>query len=178
MLVLRAGALPSRAVPLGGGAVLMVRPATSFEVSRSHAAVTRIVAGLIAGADAAETCAAALGEEFRKADFSDPVWIEAATDRLVGIELALLCNDGWTGVMRDTGRRDADDKPIVEPVAGEPTRELLALLLRDAVVAARVRSAIEAEIHEAQAEGNGSPASPSGAAGMVEPNAPIAVAST
>ncbi len=159
MLNLRKG-LP-RAVPvaLGGDAIAMVRPATALEVARATATVSTQLAGLIAAEDAAALVAAALGEEFAGADFTDPEWVAAASQQLALVELAVFCVESWDGV--------AVDDTLVSP-----TREILALLLRDSVIAAKIRAAIEANVHEAQAEGEGSPVSPPGAGAAGESTAP------
>lgn len=140
-------------VMLGSGAAIMIRPATAFEVSQARETVTRLMIGLIAGEDAAAACSAALGEEFAGANFADPAWRDAAASRLALLELTWLCQAGWSGVV------DQDGAEIEQP-----TREHIALLLRDAVIAARIDQAVQAPIHREYAEGNGSAASPSGAA--------------
>lgn len=166
MLKLRKGKPKASPVPLGGGAVLFVRPATAFEVDAAYAAAFKLAAGLIEGEAAAETASAILGEEFQRADFTQHGWIDAMAKRIATLELAVLCNDGWLGVA------DEDGKPIETP-----TREWLALLLRDREVAVRVDAAINARVHEEIAEKKGSATLPNGGVAVVDPTAPGAGAS-
>lgn len=158
MLNLRTGPLPAKKILLGGNASIDIRPATAFEVARAHAAVTRVVAGLLTAGDAAEQAAAALGDDFRGADFTKPEWVQAATEKLVLLELTVLCADAWSGVC-------VDDQPIAEP-----SRALLALLLRDAVIAERIAAALQRAVHAEISEGNGSAASPRGGAATADKN--------
>lgn len=161
MLDLTKGRPGAVAVPLGGDALAMIRPATSIEVDRAAAVVRAQLAGLIAAEDAAALVAAALGEDFCGADFTDPKWQAAAAQQLALVELAALCIETWTGV-------------AVDGVAVAPSRETVALLLRDPVTSQRVKVAIETRVHREIAEGEGLPASPSGAAEAGETIAPLA----
>lgn len=140
MLDLTKGQPSAVPVPLGGDAVAMIRPATSIEVDRAAAVVQAQLAGLIAAEDAAALIAAALGEDFYGADFTDPKWQAAAAQQLALVELAALCVENWTGI-------------AVDGIAVEPSRETVALLLRDPTTSQRVKMAIETRIHREIAEG-------------------------
>jgi hypothetical protein len=166
MLKLSKGRPKAIPIMLGGGAVAFVRPATSFEYDLAIAGMATISAGLIRGEEAAVHATNILGEEFTGADFTTKVWIEAAAQRIVLLELALLCTESWDGVVDDS------DAPI--PV---PTKETLALLLRDNETAMRFNATIKSKVHEEIAEGNASAASPNGAAAAAFNSAPTAVPS-
>jgi hypothetical protein len=144
MLEIRKDRPAAAPVLLGSGAVIRIRPATSFEVSQAQASATRLLIGLRAGHDAARTAAAAFGEEFEGADFDKPEWFDAAAQRIAALELVMLCHDGWSGICDDAGQEIT-----------EVSRELVALLLRDPTIAHRIARAIEAPVHEERAEGNG-----------------------
>lgn len=130
-------------VPLGGSAVWRVRPATSFEVDLAAAEAARVIAGLLTGADAARTVALALGDEFNGADYADESWRVAASHRISLIELLVLCGEPtWEGVVDDDGAK----------IPG-PTRELIALLLRDAEIEKRLHTSISSAVHTEYDEG-------------------------
>jgi len=160
MLLLRSGKLPATTVPLGSGASMQVRPATSFEVDMVRAESRISVLGLAALQEGAAEAAAILGEDFRDADFTRPAWIEAASRRLSLVRLAVLCSDDWIGVV------DAAGAPLPLDAAA------VAVLLRDPQIAAKVEGAIEANVHLEWSEKNASAASPNGAAAAGEPTAP------
>jgi hypothetical protein len=145
---------PERAIPLGGNATLWVRPAEMFEQIEAEQNAVQLLAGLITGQDAAMRATAMLGRQFRDADFTDRAWAVAAQQCILLLELATLCATRWEGVLGD------DDKPIEKP-----TREYLALLLRDCEAAKLVSAALHAKIHEEISEKNGSAASLNGGAG-------------
>lgn len=149
------------AVPLPGGAVIFVRPATSFEVDIAAANAARTLTGLIEGQEAAAVALDVLGDEFRQADFTTRSWLDAAAQRVALLELATFCAEKWDGVA------DEDGKPIEHP-----TREYLALLLRDSECALRIAAAIRARVHDEISEGNALAASPSGAAAADAATAP------
>lgn len=144
-----------RAIALGGGATLWVRPAEMFEQIEAEQNAIQLLAGLITGQDAAMRATAMLGRQFRDADFTDRAWSMAAQQCILLLELATLCATRWEGVLGD------DDKPIAKP-----TREYLALLLRDCGAAKLVSEALHAKIHEETSEKNGSAALPNGGAGL------------
>lgn len=158
MLVLKKGQPEFTPVPLGGGGVIHLRAATAFDVDVALAEAHQVAAGLVAGEDAAERAAAFLGEAFHGADFTRKPWIEAAAQRIALIELATLCNNGWRGVALES-----EGGALVEVPA--PTKETLALLLRDVEVSNRFRAVIYSKVNLELAEGNGLPVSPSGGAG-------------
>lgn len=157
MLKLRKGRPAAIAVPLGGGAVAMVRPATAFEYDLAAAGARKLLAGLIESRDSAALVVDILGEEFVGANFTDSAWLQAAALRVTLLESALLCVASWDGVV------DESDQPIEKP-----SREMLALLLRDGVVAKSIRDAIESRVNLETAEGNGLPGSLTGAPGTLD----------
>jgi hypothetical protein len=161
MLDLTRGRPVAAPVPLGGGAVAMIRPATAFEVDKAGAQVRIWLAALVEAEDAAARLSDALGEEFAGADFAAPEWRAAVADRLALLELASLCIQSWSGV-------GIGDEPV------EPSREAIALLLRDAVLSQRIRAAIERGIHVERLEKKGLPVSPPGAGEAAAPIAPNA----
>lgn len=166
MLKVRKGRPEPTAVPLGGGAVAFVRAATAFEVDLAIAGTTKITAGLIEGEEAAALATDLLGEEFAGADFTTRTWIEAAAQRVALLELSMLCTSRWEGIV------DENDAPVAAP-----TKEIMALLLRDNDIAARFNAAIRAKVHEEIAEGNASAASLSGGAAAASSSAPTATRS-
>jgi hypothetical protein len=141
MLNIATGRPSAIAVPLGGGAVWRLRPASAFEAHRAGAAAGIMLAGLIESEDAAALAIAALGEQYEGADFQQAEWKSAAARDLALIELAVICSEGWDGVA-------IGKQPI------EPTRQNIALLLRDVHVNDKVYKALNAGIHEEIAEGN------------------------
>lgn len=157
MLKLSAAVPPEIPVPLGAGAVLYVRPAEYFEHVEAERRAFVLLLGLIEAQDSAREIEAALGRQFRGADFTVESWRITAAQCLALIELATLCATRWHGVVDERG----------ETIAA-PTREWLALLLRDHDVATRVALALRARIHREVAEGEGSPASPPGGAGTTD----------
>jgi hypothetical protein len=161
MLKLRRGRLAATAVPLPGGAVIFIRPATAFEVDRAAIGAERMLAGLVEGQTAAASILDVLGDEFREADFTTRGWIAAAAQRIALLELAAICAERLDGVIDD------NDRPITVP-----GKEVLVLLLRDAECGRRIATAINARVHEEVAEGNASAVSPDGAAKAAEDIAP------
>jgi hypothetical protein len=141
-------------VPLGGGAWIEVRPATQFDVDKVQAEVSRVLAGLAAGGEAAELLAGVLGEEFDVEALKDRARLEAAAMRLSEIYLVMECQSGWAGIVTEDGALlDAPDPASV------------ALLLSDPVSRKPIMDVINSRIHAERAEGNGLPASPDGGAG-------------
>jgi len=165
-LILHKGRPAARAVPLGGGAIAYIRPATSFECDLAVTGATKILAGLTAGAEAAEAAVQLLGEEFMGADFTQGPWIDVAAQRIALLELATLCCARWEGVC-------AEDGTAIEV----PTREWLALVLREPTISVLIRAAVHARVNEERAEKNGSAALPNGGAAAVEASAPVVVPS-
>lgn len=161
MIKLTKGRPAASAVPLQGGAVVFVRPATAFEADIAGVGAAKIMAGLVEGREAAAAALDILGDEFRETDFTSRPWIEAAAQRIALIELAALCCESWEGVADETGA----------PLTGHPSKEHLALLLRDTECGRRISGAIYARVHDEVAEGNGLAASPDGAAKAAEPTA-------
>src|SRR5262245_45663139 len=111
MLKLSRGKPATTKVPLGGGAFLRVRSATSFEVERAAASTAILLAGLKESQQAAQAAAAALGEEFEQADFTQEDWMRAAAEQLSLLELLVLCQEGGEG----EPILDDQDNPVPEP---------------------------------------------------------------
>jgi hypothetical protein len=141
MLLLRKGRPPAINVPLGGGAFAMVRPATTFETDLAIAKAGELLAGLIDSGESASAAVAILGDEFGNADFTTPVWVNNAAQRVALLELGMLCIESWSGV------GDEDENSIEFP-----TRETLALLLRNSATARRVGDAINGQVNIETAE--------------------------
>jgi hypothetical protein len=153
-------------VPLGNGAAITVRPATSFEVSVASSRAAQFMTGLMLASDASATSATILGDEFVRADVHDPVWQAEIAKRFSLLELTLVCVDGWRNIR-------GPDGILIE----EPSREALALLLQDVESANRIATVINQRYHQDTSEGNGLPVSPSGGAGTPD-GAPDAAAPT
>jgi hypothetical protein len=152
MLKLRKGRPEPIPVPLGGGAIASVRPATSFEVDLAIAGAGKLLFGLVQSQESASLAAEVLGEEFASADFTSKEWLDAAAQRIALLELANLCVESWTGVV------DGDDNVIEKP-----SRQTLALVLRSNEAAMRIRAAIQSSVNVETSEGNALGASPNGA---------------
>lgn len=159
---IRAGKPKATRLDFGEGVVIIVRPATAFEVDLAKAAIVKLIAGLVAGETAAMLAASVLGEEFRSADFTRDDWRSAASNRLALVELAALCIEGWEGFV------DEDDQPL--PL----DRVNIALVLRDEGIARRVGDCLQAAVYERVAEKNALSASPNGAVKAGNDTAPIA----
>jgi hypothetical protein len=166
MLVPRFRNPPAVDVPLGQGASIRVRAATTMEVERATGEVGLLVQGLVAGAESAMTASVVLGEEFRSADFTDMAWLTAAAKRLALLKLATKCCESWSGIGDENGAELALNE------------QNLALLLRDPKIARLISNAIEAPVHAEIAEKNGFTASLNGGAAAEEPIAPNADAQT
>jgi hypothetical protein len=171
MLRLTKRKLKASPVPIGGGAVLHLRPATSFDTERAAAAASILLAGLVEGHAAAMVVSAALGEEFQNADFTRPEWRNAASRLLVEIELAVLCCERVEGKIVD------DDESVIDTAPGL-TPALASLLMRDSVIRAKISDAVEARVHTEVLEKKESERSPPGAAAAGYPTAPTAGAGT
>jgi hypothetical protein len=143
-------------------ASIRVRPALRFEVDRARAEASTLLAGLLAGAQAAERAAAILGQDFIAADFTATEWRAAAADGLSLLCLANRCVEGWSGIAEKDGK-------LTEFNAAN-----LARLLRDPVIAATVRAAIEAPVHAETAEKNASAPLPPGEGAAAAASAPNA----
>jgi hypothetical protein len=164
--MLRLGKSKPRRVDLGGSAWIVARPATQFDVDEVHAEVSRALAGIAAGSEAADFLAGVLGEDFNADGLKDRDRLVAASIRLSEIYLVMACQSGWEGIITEDG------KPL-----GAPEPASVALLLSDPAIRARVMEVVNARIHVEQAEGNGLPASPNGGAGALH-TAPSAVPAT
>jgi hypothetical protein len=160
--MLRLGKSKPRRIDLGGGAWIELRPATQFDLDEVHAEVSRSLAGIVAGSEAADFLAGILGEDFNVDGLKDRDRLVAASIRLSEIYLVMACQSGWDGIVTEDG------KPLDAP---EPAS--VALLLSDPAIRARVMAVVNARIHLEQAEGNVLPASPNGGAGAphTAPNA-------
>jgi len=138
--------------PASEGAWIKVRPATQFEAEAVHARVQDQIQGLVSGSEAAADLVDKLGPQF--AVLSDDELtadrLKAAAVTLAEIELVMLCHDGWHGI-------GVEDTPA--PV---PTPALVGLLLRDPVFHNRILSVLNAGVHKASAEKNGSAGLPIG----------------
>jgi hypothetical protein len=143
-----------RQVDLGGGAWIDVRPATQFDLDQVHADMSRSLAGIVAGSEAAEFLAGVLGEDFNVDGLKDRDRLVAASIRLSEIYLVMACQSGWSGIVTEEGQL----LEVPEPAS-------VALLLSDPAIRTRVMAVVNARIHVEQAEGNGLPASPNGEAG-------------
>lgn len=163
MLILRREGPQPVAVPLGGDAVAMVRPASALQYDLAWASARRRLAGLVESQDAAADVLRALGENFAGADFTTAEFVEAAAQRLALLELAVTCVESWTGVA------DAERVAIETPM-----REWLALLLRDVGIAQRINAAVNAQVHLEAIEKKESGTSPNGAGEVAENTAPDA----
>ena len=119
-----------------------------------HAEVSRSLAGIAAGSEAADFLAGILGEDFNVDGLKDRDRLVAASIRLSEIYLVMACQSGWDGIVTEDG------KPLEAPEPGS-----VALLLSDPAIRARVMAVVNSRIHVEQAEGNGLPASPNGGAG-------------
>jgi hypothetical protein len=164
--VLRLGKSEPRRVDLGGSSWIEARPATQFDLDEVHAQVSRALAGIAAGSEAADFLAGVLGEDFNVDELKDRDRLVAASIRLSEIYLVMVCQSGWDGIVTEDG------KPL-----GAPEPASVALLLSDPAIRARVMAVVNSRIHVEQAEGNGLPASPNGGAGT-PPTVPNAVAAT
>ena len=164
--MLRLGKSKPRRVDLGGSAWIEARPATQFDLEEVHAEVSRALAGIAAGSEAADFLAGVLGEDFNVDGLKDRDRLVAASIRLSEIYLVMACQSGWDGIITEDGQ------PLDAP---EPAS--VALLLNDPAIRARVMAVVNSRIHVEQAEGNGLPASPNGGAGA-HPTAPNAVPAT
>lgn len=165
MLRLYRGQRPAIAVPLPGGAVILIRAATAFEIDKAAAGAAYLLAGLVGNQEAAEKIADMLGDEYLPPEgAASKAWAEAAGQRLALLELADLCAAEWKGVC------DLDGKELT----GKPDKGMLALLLRDVECARRIGEAIKGRVHDEIKEGKGSPASQDGAAAAGDPTAPNA----
>lgn len=166
LLIIETGTPPSIPVPLGGGAIWKVRPATSFEVTLASAAAQRIASGLAEGEDAVERAATLLGDEFRGGDFTNADWVTALVERLVLAELALVCSQQWTGVnvrVNDTSTRELT-----------LDRGGIAMVLRDPKISHMISAAINSKVHIERSDEKKLEASPDGGARTDEATAPIA----
>ena len=152
--MLRLGKSKPRRVDLGGRAWIEARPATQFDLDEVHAEVSRSLAGVAAGSEAADFLAGVLGEGFNVDGLKDRDRLVAASIRLSEIYLVMACQSGWDGIVTEDG------KPL-----GPPEPASVALLLSDPAIRTRVMAVVNARIHVEQAEGNGLPASPNGGAG-------------
>jgi hypothetical protein len=164
--MLRLGKSKPRRVDLGGGAWIVARAATQFDLDEVHAKVSRALAGIAAGSEAADFLAGVLGEDFNADGLKDRDRLVAASIRLSEIYLVMACQSGWNGIITEDG------KPL-----GVPEPASVALLLSDPAIRARVMGVVNSRIHVEQAEGNGLPASPNGGAGALH-TAPSAVLAT
>lgn len=162
-LKLTKGKPTSRAVDLDGCVTLWLRPATYPESIEAAERIAPQIVALREGSAAAAELAPLLGEEFTQARLDDAA-LGAAAHRLALIELMVLCSDRIDGTLLGD-----DDQPITSV-----DQAIAALILRDGVLARRVREVIEGPLYEVIAEKNGSAASPDGAAAIPD-TAPDAV---
>lgn len=163
-LILRRGTPRIEDVPLGGGAVIRIEPATYLASEAAVSAARRDLAGLMAGSEGLSLLAQVFGpERFSVEALQKPGGLAAATVFLSEIYLVMECQRGWSGVL------DESRHPIPEP-----TPEWIALLLNDPILNGRVMTAVNAGLHEESSEKNGSAASPGGGAGKEPGSAPAA----
>lgn len=165
MLRIKSGKPEAIAIPLGGGAVWRVRPATSFEVTLAQIRAGELTGRMAESQDAVERLEQALGDEFDVPNFAEKAWTAAAADRLVLLELLTICSEGWSGV---------------ELTEGDSVTELqhnktsIAMLLREPKFAGLAAAAVYSPIHIEVADEKKSQASPTGGAATEEATAPIA----
>jgi hypothetical protein len=152
--MLRLGKPKLRRVDLGGSAWIEARPATQFDLDQVHGDVSRALAGIVAGSEAADFLAGVLGEDFNVDALKDRDRLLAASIRLSEIYLVMACQSGWSGIVTEDGQ-----------LLDVPQPASVALLLSDPAVRTRVMAVVNARIHVEQAEGNVWPASPNGEAG-------------
>lgn len=177
---LRRGKPPFLPVPLGNGAFIRLRAATSMEIDAASVEVGQQIAAIALGSAHAARLAELLpdfdpgaladfaGREVdeRRAllrDLGFRTNVDVLTRRLLLIALVERCHDGWSGV------HDADGIAIPTPSAGT-----IAALLLDSRIREDCEQAIFARLHLEHAEGNASPASPNGGAGEEQKPAPSA----
>ena len=129
--MLRLGKSKPRRVDLGGGAWIVARPATQFDLDEVHAEVSRALAGIAAGSEAADFLAGVLGEDFNVDGLKDRDRLVAASIRLSEIYLVMACQSGWEGIVTEDG------KPL-----GAPEPASVALLLSDPAIRARVMAVV------------------------------------
>lgn len=151
----------NKRVDLAPGVYVNVRPATRAEMHIAAIKTTALVTAARIGAEAMTQLCEACGVAEPDEDRTDEL-LEALAYRVSMIELAVLCIEDWHGI------GDADGNPV------PPTREWIALLLRELDASSKIDAAINARIHLEVDEGNGSPASPNGAAAAGENTAPTA----
>jgi hypothetical protein len=162
MLALTKGKPEAQRVLLGKDAWIEVRPATQFELEEAHANVSRMLAGIIAGSEAADALSGVLGDDFDVDGLKNRARLAAASARLADIYLVMACQEGWTGIGAEDGT------PFAQP---EPWS--VGLLLNDPMRRAAVMVVVNSSVHREIAEGEGLPASPHGGAGVraTAPNA-------
>src|SRR6478735_2660482 len=131
--MLRLGKSKPRRVDLAADAWIELRPATQFDVDGVHAEVSRALAGIVAGSEAADFLAGILGEDFNVDGLKDRDCLVAASIRLSEIYLVMACQSGWDGIVTEDG------KPLDAP---EPAS--VALLLSDPAIRARVMEVLNA----------------------------------
>ena len=110
------------------------------------------------GGEAAEVLAAIFGDAFNVDALADNDNFVTAGQRLAEAHMVLLCQDGWEGVVEIVGEGESGRQVPIELTLGS-----IALLLDDPACRALVLKVVNASIHEALAEKNGSSASPDGA---------------
>ena len=148
-------------LPLRGGAVWHLRPATSIDEEVAAVRAGRMLAGLVAGSEAAAALREVFGDALDLGEI-DAEGLVAVTGLLTDVHLATICSAGWEGI------EDADGMPVPEP-----SQEWVAMILTDGTVRRRVRARLYAALHEEVEEKKGSPLSPDGAApAAVEPAPP------
>jgi hypothetical protein len=147
--------------PIRKPVALWLRPATYPESIEAAERISPMIVALREGSDAAAEIASLLGEEFAGV-VVEPAKLAAAAQKLALMELVALCCERVEGELLDD-----QDRPI-----GEVDAAIAGLLVRDPVIARKLRDVIEGPLYEVLAEKNGLAASPSGgaAARTIAPN--------
>jgi len=150
-------------LPLPGGIVWRLRRASSIDAEQARAAVTRMLAGVADGSRQMETLHQVFGGLFDIDAPLDGDRLAALSTFLADVQLAVICSDGWEGVLDDGGRI------VVEPDIGS-----VALLLADTGLREKVQERLYATILDIEQEKKDSGGSPVGAAAAASTPAPTA----
>ena len=158
MIVLRKPGAAVRPVELAPGAVVFVRPATSYDFEAAKQAFAK------AAKAAADTAALAslYGLPFAASAQESADAVAGLNQTIFWTEVAKLCIDRWEGIA------DGDGQPL--PVE----REAIALLMTEQSWHLALVAAMAAGVHEVRAEGNASAVSRPGEPEAATDIAPIA----
>ncbi|MBM3552164.1 MAG: hypothetical protein FJX45_10430 [Alphaproteobacteria bacterium] len=144
-------------LPLGPGASLTYRQATSIDREAALHAAREFFQSVRAGARALSELGLDIGDA---ASLTEDEGLSSGVSLLVfNVELCMRCVASWEGVGDETGAQLA------------LTRENVADLLRDPALYALISSALMARLVEMDEEGNASALSPNGAPAGAPPTA-------